>query len=130
MREVFDALSSGPATGYDVAQRVTWVTGDFRDFDLGMQGFAVRETLAHLEHGVVTGHIAKEMEDGLYRYRLYDSCRIAARLASLPTATSAIPRKLRAFNPQCGLTCLRLRPRDAGLCGRSARLKDSLLDDR
>jgi hypothetical protein len=40
------------------------------DFDLGMQGFAVRETLAHLEHGVVTGHVAKDLAGGLYRYRL------------------------------------------------------------
>jgi glyoxylase-like metal-dependent hydrolase (beta-lactamase superfamily II) len=69
MREVFDALASGPMTGYEVAQRVTWVTGDFRDFDLGMQGFAVRETLAHLEHGVLTGHVAKDLAGGLYHYR-------------------------------------------------------------
>jgi glyoxylase-like metal-dependent hydrolase (beta-lactamase superfamily II) len=70
MREMLDALASGPATAYEIAHHVTWVTGDFRDFDLGMQGFAVRETLAHLEHGVVTGHIARELTDSLYRYRL------------------------------------------------------------
>jgi len=46
------------------------VTGDFRDFDFAMQGAAVRETLAHLEHGVITGHIVREMKDDLYRYRL------------------------------------------------------------
>jgi len=70
MREMLDALASGPMTAYEIAHHVTWVTGDFRDFDFVMQGFAVRETLAHLEHGVVTGHIARDMKDGLYRYRL------------------------------------------------------------
>ena len=70
MREMLDALASGPATAYEVAHHVTWVTGDFRDFDFAMQGAAVRETLAHLEHGVVTGHIVRELSDGLYRYRL------------------------------------------------------------
>jgi glyoxylase-like metal-dependent hydrolase (beta-lactamase superfamily II) len=70
MREMLDALVSGPLTAYEVAHHVTWVTGDFRDFDFAMQGAAVRETLAHLEHGVITGHIVRELSDGLYRYRL------------------------------------------------------------
>ncbi len=70
MREVLEALESGPLTAYEVAHRVTWVTGDFRDFDFAMQGAAVRETLAHLEHGVITGHIARDFSDNLYRYRL------------------------------------------------------------
>jgi glyoxylase-like metal-dependent hydrolase (beta-lactamase superfamily II) len=70
MREMLDALASGPLTAYEVAHHVTWVTGDFRDFDFAMQGAAVRETLAHLEHGVITGHIVREMKDDLYRYRL------------------------------------------------------------
>ena len=70
MREMLDALASEPLTAYDVAHHVTWVTGDFRDFDFAMQGAAVRETLAHLEHGVITGHIARDLKEGLYRYRL------------------------------------------------------------
>jgi len=70
MREMLDAISSGPLTAYEIAHHVTWVTGDFRDFDFAMQGAAVRETLAHLEHGVVMGHIARDLSDGLYRYRL------------------------------------------------------------
>ncbi len=70
MREMLDALASGPLTAYEVAHQVTWVTGDFRDFDFAMQGAAVRETLAHLEHGVITGHIAREFSHSLYRYRL------------------------------------------------------------
>lgn len=70
MQEMLDALASGPLTAYEVAQHVTWMTGDFRDFDFAMQGAAVRETLAHLEHGVVSGRIGRELADGLYRYRL------------------------------------------------------------
>jgi glyoxylase-like metal-dependent hydrolase (beta-lactamase superfamily II) len=70
MQEMLAALESGPQTAYDVAHRVTWATGEFRDFDFVMQGAAVRETLAHLEHGVMTGHVVREMADGLYKYRL------------------------------------------------------------
>jgi glyoxylase-like metal-dependent hydrolase (beta-lactamase superfamily II) len=70
MVEVLDTLRDGPKTAYEIAHDVTWVTGEFRDFDFAMQGAAVRETLAHLEHLLLAGRVAKEIEGGIYRYRL------------------------------------------------------------
>lgn len=70
MEEVLATLRDGPKTAYEIAHDVTWVTGEFRDFDFAMQGAAVRETLAHLEHLLLAGRVAKEIEDGVFRYRL------------------------------------------------------------
>jgi hypothetical protein len=35
-----------------------------------MQGFAVRETVAHLEYAVHDGRLIKALQDGIYRYSL------------------------------------------------------------
>jgi glyoxylase-like metal-dependent hydrolase (beta-lactamase superfamily II) len=70
MQEVLAVIRDGPRTPYEIAHHVTWVTGDFRDFDFVMQGAAVRETLAHLEHALVLGLVAKSLRDDLYWYQL------------------------------------------------------------
>ncbi len=70
LEEMLAALAEGPLTAYVVAHHVTWVTGDFRDFDFAMQGFAVRETVAHLEYAVSDGRLTKTLQDGTYRYSL------------------------------------------------------------
>jgi glyoxylase-like metal-dependent hydrolase (beta-lactamase superfamily II) len=70
LEEMLGVLAAGPLTAYEVSHHVTWATGDFRDFDFAMQGFAVRETVAHLEYALIEGRLAKTLDGGVYRYRL------------------------------------------------------------
>jgi glutamine synthetase len=67
--EMLGVIGRGPRTGYYVASKVKWVTGDFSTFSSWMQRAALGETLAHLDYLVIEGELAKYSEDGIQYYK-------------------------------------------------------------
>jgi glyoxylase-like metal-dependent hydrolase (beta-lactamase superfamily II) len=61
------AVQAGAATGWEVAQRLTWTYHllPLTDLDLGNQAMAVRETMAHLDVLVFEGALSVKAEDGI-----------------------------------------------------------------
>jgi glyoxylase-like metal-dependent hydrolase (beta-lactamase superfamily II) len=69
MEEMLAGMNRGPASAYEIARHVKWVTGEFDDFTPWMKRSAIGETLAHLEHMVMEGIVERLFEGGKQLYR-------------------------------------------------------------
>lgn len=69
LQEMLDVIGRSPRTGYYVASKVKWATGDFSTFSSWMQRAALGETLAHVDYLVLEGELTKYNEDGVQYYK-------------------------------------------------------------
>jgi glyoxylase-like metal-dependent hydrolase (beta-lactamase superfamily II) len=72
-QEVLDILSDGtPQTAWAVASRMTWKirAKDWADFPTPQKWFAVGEAMAHLDHLIAQGRVARTFAGGLYYYNV------------------------------------------------------------
>lgn len=70
--EALDALTDGPLTAYQAAQRMTWdlTYASFEEFPFPQKWFATGETAAHLEYLVQQEAVKKDICDGRYVFSL------------------------------------------------------------
>ena len=75
-QEVLTILSSGePMTAWDVAAHMTWRirARNWEEFPTPQKWFAVGEAMAHLDHLIALGQVARWKDGDLFRYSLADS---------------------------------------------------------
>lgn len=73
LNEVCEIIADKPGqTAYEIASRMQWRirANSWEEFPLAQKWFAVGEGLSHLDHLMVQGRITKQLENGLYTYRL------------------------------------------------------------
>lgn len=68
MDEMIAGFHGAPATAYEIAGHVKWVTGPFESFSAWTQRAAIGETLSHLEYMVMEGILGRQFEDGKVKY--------------------------------------------------------------
>lgn len=68
MEEMLAGFRAHPATAFEIAGHVKWVTGDFGEFSPWMQRAAISETLSHLEYMVMEGIVERQFDDGKIKY--------------------------------------------------------------
>ena len=72
-QEVLTILSSGePMTAWDVAAHMTWRirARNWAEFPTPQKWFAVGEAMAHLDHLISLGQVARWKDGDLFRYSL------------------------------------------------------------
>lgn len=72
-QEVLNILSSGdPITAWDVAAHMTWRirARNWEEFPTPQKWFAVGEAMAHLDHLIAAGQVARWKDGDLFRYSL------------------------------------------------------------
>jgi glyoxylase-like metal-dependent hydrolase (beta-lactamase superfamily II) len=89
MQEMLDGMSGQPATAYQIAAHVKWVTGSFEEFTPWMQRSAIGETLSHLEHMVMEGILERTFDDGKTKYKPVNRARRASPGSMKPREAEA-----------------------------------------
>lgn len=75
LKNTVDVITNNPGlNAYNVAGKMQWsMRGkNWDDFPIQQKWFAVGETLAHLDYLLLENRITKKIDNGIYRYYLYE----------------------------------------------------------
>jgi glyoxylase-like metal-dependent hydrolase (beta-lactamase superfamily II) len=72
LQEVLDILEGGPQSAFEIASQMTWdlKVASWEEFPVTQKWFATGEAISHLRYLEKEGHIGREKDGGLTRYRI------------------------------------------------------------